>query len=108
LEANRNELAEEAQRIFNLPNSKFAGIKAIESMPIAFKHVWSGLTPAAKSVIAKQAQNAQIANEADIREFWSNTNFVAIERACLVNKGKLEAAVESLQTIDPRKAFLMG
>lgn len=99
-------LAEEAQRIFNMPNSKFSGNYAIEHMPVAYKHIWSGLSDAAKTTIAKQAQNAQIANEAQNLKFWASTNFIAVERACIAAKGEVEAALESMQVVDPRAKFL--
>lgn len=105
---NYNELAEEAQKVFGLPNSKFAGNYAIEHMPAIYKHIWSGLSDTAKTVIAKQAEKAQIACESDCNRFWSKTDFIAIERACITGKGKVEAAMESLQVIDPRIAFIMG
>lgn len=101
------ELAEEAQRIFNMPNSKYAGNYAIEHMPVAYKNIWGGLSAKAKAVVAKQAKNAQIANEAQNLKFWSSTNFVAVERACLLNKGKIEAAFESLKPVDARTKFLL-
>lgn len=101
------ELAEEAQRIFNMPNSKYAGNYAIEHMPVAYKNIWGGLSAKAKAVVAKQAKNAQIANEAQNLKFWSSTNFVAVERACLLNKGKVEAAFESLKPVDARTKFLL-
>lgn len=89
-----------------MPNSKFSGNYAIEHMPVAYKHIWSGLSSAAKATIAKQAENAQIANEAQNLKFWAATNFIAVERACLAAKGEVEAALESMQVVDPRAAFL--
>lgn len=101
------ELAEEAQRIFAMPNSKFAGNYAIEHMPVAFKHIWSGLSDAAKATVAMQAQQACIANESQNLKFWHSTNFIAIERACLINKGEVQAALESMaEPEDPRVAFM--
>jgi hypothetical protein len=105
---NYNELAEEAQKIFNLPNSKFAGNYAIEHMPAVYKHIWNGLTDGAKAVIAKQAEKAQIACEADCNKFWSKTDFIAVERAVITGKGKVEAALENMKVVDPRVAFIMG
>jgi len=107
-DANFNELATEAQRIFGMPNSKFAGNYAIENMPGAYKHIWAGLTDAAKQTIALQAEKAMVATEAQNLQFWAKTNFIAIERACLVNKGSVQVALESLQVEDPRSAFLKG
>ena len=103
---NLNELAIEAQRVFNMPNSKFAGNYAIEHMPDAYKHIWSGLSDSAKAVLARQAKAANVATEAQALKFFANTNFIAIERACLTAKGKVEAAFENLQPIDTRKSFL--
>lgn len=103
---NLNELAIEAQRVFNMPNSKFAGNYAIEHMPDAYKHIWSGLSDSAKAVLARQAKAANVATEAQALKFFANTNFIAIERACLTAKGKVEAAFENLQPIDARKSFL--
>jgi hypothetical protein len=105
-DANKNELAEEAQRIFAMPNSKFAGNYAVEHMPAMYKHIWSGLTDNAKSVVAKKAEKAQIATESQNLKFWSELNFVAIERACLTTAKSVEAALESLQVEDPRTKFL--
>lgn len=103
------ELAEEAQRVFAMPNSKFAGNYAIEHMPTAFKHIWSGLSDAAKATVAAQAKDACIANESQNLKFWHSTNFVAIERACIISKGKVQAALESMtQPEDPRIAFMKG
>ena len=107
-DANANELAVEAQRLFSLPNSKFSGIYAIEHMPATHKHIWSGLSDAAKAVIAKQAVNANVATEAQCLQFWASTNFIAIERACIINSGKVEAALESFKVADPKLAFLGG
>lgn len=103
---NLNELAIEAQRVFNMPNSKFAGNYAIEHMPDAYKHIWSGLSDSAKAVLARQAKAANVATEAQALKFFANTNFIAIERACLTAKGKVEAAFENLKPIDTRKSFL--
>lgn len=103
---NLNELAIEAQRVFNMPNSKFSGNYAIEHMPDAYKHIWSGLSDSAKAVLARQALSANVATEAQALKFFANTNFIAIERACLTAKGKVEAAFENLQPIDTRKSFL--
>jgi hypothetical protein len=103
-----NELAEEAQRIFNMPNSKFSDNYAVEHMPAAYKNIWGGLSDKAKAVIAKQAMNAKIATEAQNLQFWSSTNFIAVEKACLLSKGKVEAAMESLKPIDVRTKFLLG
>lgn len=105
-DVNLGELAEEAQRIFNMPNTKFAGNFAIEHMPMHYKAVWAGLSDAAKATIAKQALSQNIATEAQSLSFWSNTNFVAVERACLINKGKVEAALESMHIEDPKTAFM--
>lgn len=107
-----SELATEAARVFNMPNSRFAGIYAIEHMPAAFKHIWAGLSDAAKSVVAMQASQAAIANEADNLKFWHSTKFIAIESACLMNAGAVEAGLESAmsgakQPTDPRTNFLV-
>lgn len=105
-DADMSEIAEEAQRIFGMPNSKFAGNYAIEHMPAPYKHIWAGLSDAAKSVVAKQAMQANIANESQNLAFWAKTNFVAVERACILGKGQVEAALEHITVPDPLKSFL--
>jgi hypothetical protein len=60
----------------------------------------------AKAVLARQAKAANVATEAQALKFFANTNFIAIERACLTAKGKVEAAFENLKPIDTRKSFL--
>lgn len=101
-----DEIAEEAARIFGMPNSKFHGNYAIEHCPIAYKALWQGASEAAKSVIAKRALDAKIATEAQALRFWASVDFLGIERACLTPQG--QAALEHFAPIDRRKSLLAG
>lgn len=102
----RDDIATEAARILGMPNSAFAGNYAIEHMPIAYKHLWDGLSSAAKRVIAKQAES--VATEAQCLSFWQHTNFVAIEQQ-VVRAGNLDGAIAGIEAqlpTDPRVKFL--
>lgn len=100
-----SEIAEEAARIFGMPNSKWAGNYAIEHMPTAYKHLWASASEAARCIIAKRAQELQVATEAETIKFFANVDFVGIERAVVFSKNA-EAGLESFKPVDTRAAFL--
>jgi hypothetical protein len=103
---NQNELAMEAATIFELPSSKFSEVYAIENMPVAYKHLWNGLTPAAKELLAKQSEKAK--DSVAVNKFWANVDFIATERLCINSNGSLEAALESVteSKVNPMTNFL--
>jgi hypothetical protein len=91
----QEQIAEECARVFGMPDSKYAGVYAIEHIPAAFKHLWQGSSEAAKAVILLKAKEAQIATEAQAIRFWSKIDFVALEQA-LIRKAA-QPAVEHKQ-----------
>lgn len=99
------EIAEEAAKIFGMPNSRFAGNFAIEHMPQAYKHCWNSLSETGKLIVAKRAEQAGIATEAQTIKFFSKIDWTGIERA-VIFAGNAEAAVEAVQQIDVNKRAL--
>lgn len=100
-----DEIATEAARILGMSRSKYDSIYAIKNMPVAYKHIWKGLSKSAREVIAEQAK--YVATEAECLKFWQNTDFIAIESAVLRAKGTevLTAGLEA-KTLDTKKSIL--
>lgn len=100
-----NELATEAARVFGMPNSIYDGVYAIENMPLAYKHIWQGLSSTAKAIIAKQAE--KVSNDKANLKFWSTTDFMAIERLALTKQNAIEVALENAAPVNPRAEWLI-
>lgn len=101
----QSEIAEECARVFGMPDSKYAGVYAIEHMPVAFKHLWQGSTEAAKQTILLMAKDAKVANESQTIQFWSKIDFVALEQA-LIRKAAQPAVENAPASTDWRYNLL--
>jgi hypothetical protein len=88
-------LVTEYENASKLPNTRFAGNYAIEHMPVSYKHIWSGLTEAAKLIIADRGKI--VANESHNLAFWSSIDFISLERSILLTDKKLNDAIASTE-----------
>lgn len=101
-----NDIVKEAKRILGMPNSKWSGNYAIEHMPVAYKHLWSGMSEAGKNTIVNMAK--AVATESECLKFWQNLDFVGIEQAVIKAGGKLTAGLEMHMPKSPQETFLGG